>query len=93
MDADSLYFVFENAKYGTLTNLIKHTGPLWIDQCRILAAQIIQSLSVCFEHKIMHRDVKPENILIDEKMRCVLIDFGDAKSFENEIFEYTISQN
>lgn len=41
----------------------------------------------------MHRDVKPENILIDEKMRCVLIDFGDAKSFENEIFEYTITQN
>lgn len=93
MDQDSLYFVFENAKYGTLTDLIKHTGPLNLDTCRVLVAQIVQSLSTCFEHNIMHRDVKPENILIDERMRCVLIDFGDAKSFEDEIFSYRITQD
>jgi len=39
----------------------------------------------------MHRDLKPENILVGEDLHLKLIDFGDAKEFENSIFAEDIA--
>ena len=38
----------------------------------------------------MHRDLKPENLLIDEDMHIKLIDFGDAKEYEEEDFTFRL---
>ena len=38
----------------------------------------------------MHRDLKPENLLVDEDRHIKLIDFGDAKEFEDEDFEFKL---
>lgn len=36
----------------------------------------------------MHRDLKPENLMLDEKYHLKIIDFGDAKYFEDDAYEY-----
>ena len=40
------------------------------------------------EMKIMHRDMKPENLLIDSQKHLKLIDFGDAKEFTDDVYDY-----
>lgn len=50
---------------------------------RIYTAQIIQGLEYMQGLEIMHRDLKPQNLLLDDNFNIKFIDFGDAKK-ENE---------
>ncbi len=47
-----------------------------------MAHQILEALSYCHARHIIHRDVKPANVIADEKGRVVLVDFGIARIFE-----------
>ena len=88
MDRDSLYFVFEHCKYGTLSTLIDEKGKLEKDLCVFYAAQIVGALRNIHQMNIMHRDMKPENLLIDSDKHLKVIDFGDAKEFTEDVFDY-----
>ena len=88
MDHESLYFVFEHCRYGTLSTLIEEKRKLEPDLCVFYAAEIVEGLKHVHENKIMHRDLKPENLLIDEHRHLKLIDFGDAKEFTDEVYDY-----
>ena len=88
MDRDSLYFVFEHCKYGTLSSLIDEKGKLEKDLCVFYAAQIVEALRNIHQMNIMHRDMKPENLLIDSDKHLKVIDFGDAKEFTEDVFDY-----
>ena len=88
MDRDSLYFVFEHCQYGTLSTLIDEKGKLETELCVYYAAQIVEALRGVHEMKVMHRDMKPENLLIDSEKNLKLIDFGDAKEFTDDVFDY-----
>jgi len=54
-------------------------GPLHIDEAMNMFIQIAQGLSAAHEKNIMHRDIKPGNILITEKGEMKIVDFGLAK--------------
>jgi 3-phosphoinositide dependent protein kinase-1 len=54
-----------------------------IDLVRIYTAQIVQGLEYMQGLEIMHRDLKPQNLLLDDNYNIKFIDFGDAKK-ENE---------
>merc|ERR1719181_886905 len=69
---------------------LKHNGPLVDMVLRSAANQCFNALAFCHGHRVMHRDLKPQNVLIDVKaMRLVLADFGLARAFSVPLKVYT----
>jgi serine/threonine kinase 32 len=59
------------------------------DLVKIYMAQLINSLEFMQSHNVIHRDLKPLNIMLDENFNLKLIDFGDAKVVEEkEVVEH-----
>lgn len=56
-----------------------HGDPLELQQVRDITAQIGDALDYAHTYGVIHRDVKPSNILIDERGNALLADFGIAK--------------
>ncbi|HZV00560.1 MAG TPA: serine/threonine-protein kinase, partial [Planctomycetota bacterium] len=70
------FLVFELVPGGTLDRLVRDRGPLpWREACA-RAAEIAGALSALHRAGIVHRDVKPENVLLDGEGRAKLADFG-----------------
>lgn len=78
-DKTSVYYVLELASNGELATMIRKYGSLDLTSTRYYAAQLIDTLEFIHEREIIHRDVKPENILLDSDMRLKVTDFGSAK--------------
>ncbi|KAJ3111930.1 hypothetical protein HK100_002505 [Physocladia obscura] len=70
--------VMELAKGGELFEYILTNRSLPEDDCRRMFAQIICAVSFIHSNGIVHRDLKLENILLDEYQNVVIIDFGFA---------------
>jgi len=69
---------------GTLTDLL--TGqPLPLPRIRQIISQIGEALSYAHTHGLIHRDVKPSNVLLDESGNCLLSDFGLARMTEGSL--------
>ena len=85
------YMVMEFLRGESLKDAIKegHTGDL--TNKLSIAVQIAQALGYIHELKIVHRDVKPENIYINDKKKVKLIDFGIAKSVDLALTALTMS--
>ncbi|MCA9683719.1 MAG: serine/threonine protein kinase, partial [Myxococcales bacterium] len=68
------------------TNLSQHTQgrPLAIDAFFAIACQIATILAAVHEQRVIHRDLKPTNILIDGEGRVAIADFGISVVVENE---------
>lgn len=61
---------------GSLETLLKTEGCLSEEWVRFYAAQIIAGLEYLHQHRVVHKDLKPANILIDAEGLPVLADFG-----------------
>ena len=68
--------VTEYANGGDLYSLLQNLGRLGEDHARQYAAEIILALDYCHERGIIHRDVKPDNLLIAANGHIKLTDFG-----------------
>jgi serine/threonine protein kinase len=78
----SPYLVMEYIPGGTLKS--KMGEPFKVGDAVRLLLPIANALEYAHEHDIIHRDVKPANILLSEKNQPVLSDFGIAKMLEGE---------
>lgn len=76
------YYVMEYAEGGSLADKVKREGNLSepVATCYIL--QVAHALDYIHERKMNHLDVKPANIMLNEKDECVLIDFGLSKQYD-----------
>ncbi|XP_011700084.1 PREDICTED: cyclin-dependent kinase-like 4 [Wasmannia auropunctata] len=79
-----LYLVFEYLDHTVLDELEKSKNGLDREKSRRYIFQILRGLDFCHNHKIMHRDVKPENVLVSPNGVIKLCDFGFARYVTNE---------
>ena len=68
----------------TLKSVIRRDGPLEIPQALAYAIEIARALGAAHERQIVHRDVKPHNVLIDPEGGAKITDFGIARSLSEE---------
>src|SRR3954454_14257576 len=78
------YIVFEHVGGETLKQRIRRDGPLPIAEAVAYAIEVGRALQAAHERGLVHRDVKPQNILIDEEGRAKVTDFGIALGLETE---------
>ncbi len=78
------YIVFEYIEGQTLKQRITERGRLEIDEAVAYAIEIGRGLLAAHGRKLVHRDVKPQNVLIDPDGRAKVTDFGIARSLEAE---------
>src|SRR3954454_15262458 len=86
-DPDGLstpYIVFEYVEGETLKDRIRRHGRLPIGESVAYAIEIARALGAAHDHRIVHRDVKPQNVLIDEEGTAKVTDFGIARSLTEE---------
>jgi len=75
------YIVMRYLDTGTLADRVRR-GPLPLREASRLLSQIASALDRAHAHDILHRDVKPSNILVDDDGNAYLTDFGIAKMVE-----------
>ena len=75
---DLVYFVTEYVPCGDLFNLCMKMGVMGEDAGRFFFSQMLDAFEYMHSRNVAHRDVKPENILVDEKLNLKLADFGFA---------------
>ena len=76
------FIVFEHVPGENLKEIVEREGPLPVAQALALTHQIARGLGFAHEHGVVHRDVKPQNVLLDESGAAKVTDFGIARSLE-----------
>ena len=78
------FIVFEYVDGENLKQLVEREGPLRVDEAIDLALQVANALAFAHEQGLVHRDVKPQNVLLDGDGRAKVTDFGIARSLDVE---------
>jgi serine/threonine protein kinase/tetratricopeptide (TPR) repeat protein len=84
-----LYYVMPYVGGETLRDRIKRLGPLPLDEVRRLTTDVASALDYAHRQNIVHRDVKPANILVDDE-HAMVADFGIAhRAIEDDTGQLT----
>jgi serine/threonine-protein kinase len=78
------YIVFEYVEGETLKERIRRHGRLPITESVAYAIEIARALGAAHARHIVHRDVKPQNVLIDQEGSAKVTDFGIARTLEED---------
>ena len=81
--AEDLYFFVMEFVDGVTLRQLLNTSRISSREALAIVPQICDALQFAHDHGIVHRDVKPENILMDRRGRVKVADFGLAKIIEN----------
>jgi response regulator RpfG family c-di-GMP phosphodiesterase len=81
------YYVMEYIEGEDLDDYVKARGPLPVGQACAFAHQIAGALAQAHEHRLVHRDVKPSNILVTKDGAAKLVDFGLVRHFRQRMTE------
>jgi serine/threonine-protein kinase len=74
------FIVFEYIEGENLKRLIERRGPLPVTEALELAVQVARGLSFAHHQGLVHRDVKPQNVLLNGNGEAKVTDFGIARS-------------
>ncbi|QWF77075.1 serine/threonine-protein kinase [Amycolatopsis sp. CA-230715] len=82
-DGGSTHIVMELVSAPTLSDLVRAHGPLPAAQAAAIGQQVLSALRAAHEAGIVHRDVKPGNIMVAPNGRVKLTDFGIAQAVDD----------
>lgn len=83
-DEQGAFLVMRYVRGGSLRGMLAKQGALPLNKVLRLIEQIAEALNAAHEAGVVHRDLKPDNILIDERGNAYLTDFGIAKQLSDE---------
>jgi eukaryotic-like serine/threonine-protein kinase len=83
-DGGHPYIVFEYVEGETLKQRIARVGALDAQEALAYAIEIARGLTVAHARNMIHRDIKPQNVLIDAEGRAKLTDFGISRQLEQD---------
>ena len=78
------YIVFEYVEGETLKQRINRVGALETQEALAYAIEVARGLTVAHARRMVHRDIKPQNVLIDAEGRAKLTDFGISRQLEQD---------
>ncbi len=76
------YIVFELVEGENLKQLLERTGPMPVGEALELALQMGRALAFAHSRGLVHRDVKPQNVLLNADGQAKMTDFGIARSVD-----------
>src|SRR6478672_3390537 len=83
-DDGAPFIVFEFVEGETLKDRIRRNGRLAVPEAVAYAIEIARALGAAHAQGIVHRDVKPQNVLVDEEGTAKVTDFGIARTLDQE---------
>jgi hypothetical protein len=83
-DGGHPYIVFEYVEGETLKQRINRIGALEAQEALAYAIEVARGLTVAHARNMVHRDIKPQNVLIDSEGRAKLTDFGISRQLEQD---------
>jgi len=82
-EADGVKFItMEFIEGKDLTSLIKEKGRLSFEECADVIFQTCTALDAAHSEGVVHRDLKPQNIMVEKSGRIIVMDFGIARTME-----------
>ena len=79
---ETAYIVMDFIEGETLLKKLQREGPMDYGTCVSLMTPIMQALSEVHKHSIIHRDISPDNIMVQNDGRLILLDLGAAKDLD-----------
>ncbi|ANX12236.1 hypothetical protein ABE41_009465 [Fictibacillus arsenicus] len=90
-DEEIYFIVMEYVQGKTLKQYIKEHGKISVEESLHIMKQIVSGMAVAHDHGIIHRDIKPHNILITDNGTAKLTDFGIALAITSATITHTNS--
>lgn len=87
------YMIMDYIEGKNLKQYVEEKGMLSVEEAMNFFLQLLDAVEKIHERKMLHRDIKPDNILITPDKRVVLIDFGTAKFQLNEVQTAALEQS
>ncbi|MGK0554620.1 Stk1 family PASTA domain-containing Ser/Thr kinase [Macrococcus capreoli] len=88
-DERHYYMIMEFIDGPTLHEYIRERGPLDVKEAVFFTKQILRGIEHAHQHRIIHRDIKPQNILMTQNKELKISDFGIARALSETAMTHT----